>query len=73
MGKILTAITGMHEHYLTACFANIQMACLAQMLVTASGTVTAQSLSNVASSFPVYNANTQIFLSVAVSATSWLL
>jgi len=64
MGKILTAITGMHEHYLTACFANIQMACLAQMLVTASGTVTAQSLSNVASSFPVYNANTQIFLSV---------
>ena len=63
MAKIITSVTGMHEHYLTACFANQTMTPIGSLLITQAGTVTGQSLSSLGY-IPTLGVNTKIFVSV---------
>lgn len=64
MAKILTNVTAMHEHYLSCSYSVVDFTRFATMNITASGTVTGQTLTNVPATLPTFGANTKIFAHV---------
>lgn len=61
MSKILTNVTGMHEHYLSLCYQNTQMTEFGTLNITGSGTVTGQTIGSMPTALPVFGSNTKIF------------
>jgi hypothetical protein len=63
MAKILTNVTGMHEHYLSCSYTVLDFQKFAVMNITAAGTVVAQTLSGLGA-MPIFDANSKLFVHV---------